>query len=473
MLKAADTFELEALQSREREIVHGISRMGELMRGLYRGGSWALNFGGTSATRCESSSTSGLQGLCRSTGAFRDAPIRWCGGPTRSLYLPKVASAKLLGIAGGGNMLENEIKEAQRHVKTDAYQLSISEVVNMYRDGELIINPDFQRLFRWELGQKSKLIESLLLGIPLPSIFVFEKEDSKWELIDGLQRISTILEFMGQLRNPANGQPEPPTALVATKYLPSLDKAVWEISDRIHDVPPLEQEPLSPPLQLAIRRSRLSVEILKRPSDNATKYDLFQRLNAGGIAANPQELRNVIIIMVSPAYAAFMRDCANSQHFLHVLSASEDQLEKQRHMEYVSRFFVHTYVAYDGKLDVEEFINEGIVRLASQAETLEAGRTFNDTFRFLDEAYGDSALTRFANGAPTGRVGLAAFEAIAIGVAKNIENIRAKPNPVVFVRQRINEFWEDAGINQFFVAGLRGTVRIQRTIPFGTAWFAT
>jgi hypothetical protein len=177
--------------------------------------------------------------------------------------------------------------------------------------------------------------------------------------------------------------------------------------------------------------------------------------------------------MVSPAYAAFMRDCANSQHFLHVLSASEDQLEKQRHMEYVSRFFVHTYVAYDGKLDVEEFINEGIVRLASQAETLEAGRTFNDTFRFLDEAYGDSALTRFANGAPTGRVGLAAFEAIAIGVAKNIENIRAKPNPVVFVRQRINEFWEDAGINQFFVAGLRGTVRIQRTIPFGTAWFAT
>jgi uncharacterized protein with ParB-like and HNH nuclease domain len=95
-------------------------------------------------------------------------------------------------------MLKDEIEAAQRRVKTDAYQLSIGEVVNMYKDEEFIINPDFQRLFRWEIGQKSKLIESLLTGIPVPSIFVFEKEDATWELIDGLQRISTLLEFMGE-----------------------------------------------------------------------------------------------------------------------------------------------------------------------------------------------------------------------------------------------------------------------------------
>jgi len=99
-------------------------------------------------------------------------------------------------------MLEKEIESAQRLVKTDAYSLSVGEIVNMYKDKEFIINPDFQRLFRWEIGQKSKLIESILLGIPLPSIFVFEKQDSTWELIDGLQRISTLLEFMGQLKHP-------------------------------------------------------------------------------------------------------------------------------------------------------------------------------------------------------------------------------------------------------------------------------
>lgn len=191
-------------------------------------------------------------------------------------------------------MLEDEIKDAQRLVKTDAYTLSIGEVVNMYKDKELIINPDFQRLFRWEIGQKAKLIESLLLGIPIPSIFVFETKNSTWELIDGLQRISTLLEFMGQLKHPGTGQTEPPTALVATKYLPSLHKVVWEKSENVFDVPFDEQRPLPAPLQLSIRRSRLSVEILKRPSSNETKYDLFQRLNAGGTTANAQELRNVI-----------------------------------------------------------------------------------------------------------------------------------------------------------------------------------
>jgi hypothetical protein len=369
-------------------------------------------------------------------------------------------------------MLKDEIDEAQRLVRTDAYQLSIGELVNMYKDGELIINPDFQRLFRWEIGQKSKLIESLLLGIPLPSIFVFEKEDSKWELVDGLQRISTLLEFMGELKDSATNQFRPPTALVATKYLPSLDKAVWQESDRIADIPIAEQNPLMGPQQLAIKRSRLSVEILKRPSDNATKYDLFQRLNAGGIAANPQELRNCIIIMVNQQYAQFMRTLGDLPSFRQVLAASEDQIEKQRHMEYVSRFLVHTYVAYDGKLDVEEFIDQGIVTLASANETQQAGNTFLETFNLLNQAYGDSALRRFQNGVATGRVGLAAFEAIAIGVARNIAIIQGRPNPVEHVRQRIQAFWQAPDVQDFFVGGLRGTIRIQRTIPFGTHWFS-
>jgi hypothetical protein len=370
-------------------------------------------------------------------------------------------------------MLDDEIITAQRSVKTDAYQMSIGEVINMYKDGELVINPDFQRLFRWEIGQKSKLIESLLLGIPVPSIFVFEKEDSTWELIDGLQRVSTLLEFMGELKDPVSRNTKPPTALSATKYLPSLDQAVWEKSDQIADIPITEQNPLTAPQQLAIKRSRLSVEILKRPSENATKYDLFQRLNAGGIAANPQELRNCIIIMVNGQYASFVRGLADSAEFLTVLAASEDQIEKQRHMEYVSRFLVHTYVPYDGRLDVEEYIDEGVVKLATANETQQAGATFQATFDLLNRAFGDNALRRFQNGVPTGRVGLAAFEGIAVGIAKNIAKIQAKPNPTAYVQKRITNFWNAPQVQNFFTSGLRGTIRIKRTIPFGTRWFAT
>ncbi|HUP82067.1 MAG TPA: DUF262 domain-containing protein [Pirellula sp.] len=371
-------------------------------------------------------------------------------------------------------MLKDEIENAQRLVKTDAYQMSVGEIVNMYKEGDFVINPDFQRLFRWEIGQKSKLLESLLLGIPLPSIFVFEKEDSKWELIDGLQRISTLLEFMGELKDSTDGGLRPPTALVATKYLPSLDRVVWEKSDLISDgIPTDEQKPLTKPQQLAIKRSRLSVEILKRPSDNATKYDLFQRLNAGGIAANAQELRNCIVIMVNRDYADFVRVQAEFNAFLTVLAASEDQIEKQRHMEYASRFLVHTYVPYDGKLDVEEFIDEGIVKLATANETQRASMTFRATFDLLNKAFGEKALRRFQDEDAVGRVGLAAFECIAVGIAQNLGTIQSKPDPVKYVRQRIFEFWQSPSIQSFFVPGLRGTVRIQRTVPFGRAWFSS
>lgn len=168
--------------------------------------------------------------------------------------------------------LDNEIEKSKRLVRTDAYQMSIGEIVSMYKDGELIINPDFQRLFRWEQSQKSKLLESILLGIPLPPIFVFETQASKWELIDGLQRISTILEFMGLLK--LDGKLLNPSILEATKYLRSLRNSVWQESTEI-DIPVSDQNALSSSQQLAIRRSRLGVEILKRPSDDNTNMTCF------------------------------------------------------------------------------------------------------------------------------------------------------------------------------------------------------
>jgi hypothetical protein len=177
--------------------------------------------------------------------------------------------------------------------------------------------------------------------------------------------------------------------------------------------------------------------------------------------------------MVSPNYGAFMRSLAEYEPFLKVLSASEDQLEKQRHMEYVSRFLVHTYLPYDGKLDVEEFIDEGIVELAQKGETNDAGSTFRKTFELLNGAYGDGALKRIQNGVPHGRVGLAALECIAVGVAKNLTAIEAKQTPLDYVRKRIAEFWQAPQLSFFFSAGLRGTIRLQRTVPFGTEWFST
>ena len=92
--------------------------------------------------------------------------------------------------------LEEEIAARVGEVRTDSFDLSFGEIANLHVSKELVIQPEYQRLFRWTLQQKSHLIESILLELPVPQIFVIENQDGVLELIDGLQRVSTILQFM-------------------------------------------------------------------------------------------------------------------------------------------------------------------------------------------------------------------------------------------------------------------------------------
>jgi hypothetical protein len=369
-------------------------------------------------------------------------------------------------------MLETEIESAQRSVRTDAYQMSIGELVTMYENNELIVDPEFQRLFRWNISQKSKFIESILLGIPLPSIFVFEKEDGNWELIDGLQRISTILEFLGRLEVGKNDK-KPPSILDGTKYLPSLHNVVWERSDKIETVKPSEQRPLERTQQLAIRRSRIGVQILKRPSDDLTKYDLFQRLNAGGTQANAQELRNCIMLMVNPTYFRAIKEVSENKFFNLVLDISQDQKGRQKHIEFAVRFIVLSNVEYDGKLDVEEYIDQAIVKLASSGDYARACQQLVETFKLLHDVEGKNALRKINGTKHSGKVTLGGLEGIAVGVGKNLEKIvkLGDEQAKKFIHEKIREFWSNSKVDEFSSPGLRGTDRIRRTVPFGERLF--
>lgn len=96
--------------------------------------------------------------------------------------------------------LLNEVQVARKKVVADGYDMSLGELINLYRDDELRIDPVFQRLFRWDDERKTRFLESILLGIPFPPIFVYQDENGVWELIDGLQRLSTIFQLTGDLK---------------------------------------------------------------------------------------------------------------------------------------------------------------------------------------------------------------------------------------------------------------------------------
>ena len=90
------------------------------------------------------------------------------------------------------NSLQKEIDLMAKSIKTDNYPMSIGGLANLYLDGDLQINPIYQRMFRWDITQQSALIESILLNIPIPPVYVYQNEKGKWNLIDGQQRLSTI-----------------------------------------------------------------------------------------------------------------------------------------------------------------------------------------------------------------------------------------------------------------------------------------
>lgn len=166
--------------------------------------------------------------------------------------------------------LKDEINLMRKKIKPEKMNISFGEILNMYCDGEIIIRPEFQRLYRWNNNQKTAFIESLLLSIPVPSIFVFENENGIWEVIDGLQRISTFLSFFGKLQ-------EEPTSNINSG---SINKWVLDAGTILTSLKGLNIDTLPTAFKINLKRSACRIEILRNQSDNnSMKYEIFKRLN--------------------------------------------------------------------------------------------------------------------------------------------------------------------------------------------------
>ena len=367
--------------------------------------------------------------------------------------------------------LNEEIKARRAEIRSDAYQMSIGELINLYRDAELDIHPEFQRIYRWSDEQKSKLIESILLGIPLPSIFVSQLEDGTWDVVDGLQRLSTIFQLAGVLKD-EDGVGVPALVLSKTKYLPSLGGKKWEDDD-----PGLA---IGAANQLLIRRTKIDVKIILRESSASSKYELFQRLNTGGSQLSDQELRNVMLIMVNREAYRWIADLAKDENFLTSVALSDRNLSEQYHQELATRFLVFRKLgdqALRGIGDIGEFLNDEVIKLAepehfSAIRTTEE-RAFKFTFEKLAQTLEEQSFHRYdtIKRKYVGGFSLSAFEAIAIGLGFHFEEYlsgAAVPN-VGTVPQRL---WSDPIFQTYSGSGVRASSRIPNIIPLGRRFFA-
>lgn len=387
--------------------------------------------------------------------------------------------------------LEDQISSARKDIKPDGYDMSVGEIMNLYRNDELIINPAYQRLFRWKPIQKTRFIESLLVGIPVPPIFVFQSESGTWELIDGLQRVSTVLEFAGLLRpitstftiDPsqsvesdeeedlfgASQSAQSPPRLLGTSFLPDLENKAWEPS------PDGSVEGIGSKAQLYIRRARLRVEILRQEGSAEIKYELFQRLNTGGTKLSEQEVRNCTAIMVDSTFYNWLTELASDVDFKSTTQQTDTALRKQTGTELALRFIAFRHVPYVGGLDVHEYLDKALVEIASNKDfdRVSEGIIFKRTFSLLNRAMGPEAFKRWDGAGFSGKFLMSVYEVVGPGVAANIDALESLNEHVAdeFLRERARSIWSDNKFLRNSGAGVRGTTRLVNLLTMGKPYF--
>jgi Protein of unknown function DUF262 len=359
---------------------------------------------------------------------------------------------------------EEQIAEARRTIKSDGYPMSIGELTNLYRENELIIRPEFQRFFRWSDVQKSNLVESLLLGIPLPSIFVAQTEEGKWELVDGLQRISTILQLQGELKD-ETGNPWRPLLLQPTKYLSALGGRRWIDDDA--------SKSLSDAQRLDIKRAKIDIKIIQRESSPQTKYDLFQRLNSYGSRLTAQELRSALLVAVSPEFFSWIEGLANNQDFKESVLLSDRLLDERYDLELVLRFLIlHDWPESDLNLsklrDFSQVLDDVSVKLAIDYPQGNPGLKlcFDSTFEFIRNNGGEDIFRRWdrRDARFKGSFLNTAFEVFALGVGFHAANGSGIRSDLLNIAKN---FWASDEMQQGYATGKSTEARMVRFIPLG------
>ena len=346
--------------------------------------------------------------------------------------------------------LEGEINVRVGEVRTESLDMSFGEIANLHMNHELIIDPEYQRLFRWSTQQKSHLIESILLELPIPQIFVIERDESVLELIDGLQRVSTVLQFM----DPESIGLEPLT-LEGCTLITTLNNC------KFLDLP------LS--LRLRLKRSSIRMTIIKRQSKPFLRYEMFKRLNTGGSNLDPQEVRNCSARMVGEdgvKFYNFLVEQSQSEDFAACADyLSQPEKEKKGAEELVLRFFALKNARNEFHGSVRDWLDNYMeqVLLGKTDFKYSKERTiFQDVFKLAREKLGDTAFLRYRGETPVGSLPPAYFEAISAAIFETRDLIRQKDPKAL--RKKISELVQSETFKEVTGPGANSKEKLNKRI---------
>ncbi|MFA6112449.1 MAG: DUF262 domain-containing protein [Sphingomonas sp.] len=294
---------------------------------------------------------------------------------------------------------EEQIRAHMRDVDYTIREYPIEVLVPKYligaEDGtNEIFVPDYQRSFVWSVKQQSRFIESVMIGLPVPYLFVAdvgsedEELSGRLEIVDGTQRIRTLAAYL--------------TNELQLEKLTKLDALN---GTKLDD--------LLPSRRRRFLRTTIRLIELTEKADEEMRRDMFDRINSGGEPLNPMEVRRGVL---KGTFLSFVSELANDPKLREIAPLSPSSIKRRDYDELVVRFFAYTEAYDDFKRSVIDFVDEYIASKASFDLTRD-GPSMRYEWRNMLRFVADNFQHGFRKSSTNTRIPRVRFEAIAVGTA--------------------------------------------------------
>lgn len=289
--------------------------------------------------------------------------------------------------ADEAQLAEEQIVELSKRIEFYLTEYSVELLADKMRRGEFVV-PNYQRAYTWEPERKSRFIESLVLGLPIPFLFFWEMPDGKLEIVDGSQRLRAIEEFvLGDLR------------------LDELDSLTALSGFKFSELPESRRRKIN-------NRSIRGI-VLNEHADEQARFDMFERINTGSKIANKAEVRRGAL---AGPFMDLIMELGQSQEFSELAPVSKKQADEREREELVTRFFAYGDGLEGYRDRPSEFLFKYVKKMNALAVEQPAlvgnyRMRFSKTMAFVKHAF-PWGFRKADNGKATPR---ARFEALAIG----------------------------------------------------------
>jgi len=281
-------------------------------------------------------------------------------------------------------------------IKVDHQTVNLGSLFEMLQYEEIDMMPDFQReAGLWSDEQQSQLIESVLLGLPLPSFyFSVDKKTDKWLIVDGLQRLTAFKRFWIEKILKLNG----------LEFLSGFkDKGVDDLT------------------RAEIRRItgfKVNLYVIEKETPERVKFLIFKRVNTGGLVLTPQEIRHALNQGIP---ADFVKELADLEEFKQATDYKV-RSKRQDDRDFVNRFLAFYLLGYEEKYagELDAFMNDGMIELAkiSEQEREKAKAAFKRTMDVCFQIFGNDAFRkRRSLDQKRIRIAKAIFDTVSVNIA--------------------------------------------------------